>query len=98
MKDIERSFDAGVEKINDMKKQIEVLKTKTNQLINQVKGDYDKLIKIQELLIFSQSSGKAIEKTFFFFTVFKKQVIELDDLCQKFLDQYNSNGKKRQLN
>jgi len=89
VKDIAKSYEAGIEKMNEMKAQIEELKTKTTELINLVKRDYNKLLGIQAELTNSKTAAKAIKINFkIFFTPFKNSVTTLDSLCQDYLDQY----------
>jgi len=96
VKDIEKSFEAGIEKINEMKSHIDKLKTKTNGLIDLVKRDYKKLVGIQTQLTNSMSAANAIKISFkIFFTPFKNSVTTLDEECQKYLDLYTP---KRELN
>jgi len=85
VKDIEKRFETGIQKLNEMKSHIEKLKTKTNKLIGLVKRDYNKLVGIQTELTNSMSAANAIKISFrIFFTPF----------CQEYLDR----TPKRELN
>jgi len=65
VKDIEKRFETGIQKLNEMKSHIEKLKTKTNKLIGLVKRDYNKLVGIQtEFPCLPLTLSKSVSESF----------------------------------
>jgi len=89
VKDIEESFEKGIQELDNMKAHIKELSSKTNKLVGLVKRDYGKLLGIQTHLIDANNFARAVVNQSFkvYFQPFKTSLTKLDTLCESFLKE-----------
>jgi len=80
VKDIEESFEKGIQELDNMKAHIKELL---------VKRDYGKLLGIQTHLIDANNFARAVVNQSFkvYFQPFKTSLTKLDTLCESFLKE-----------
>ena len=90
IKEIEESYDKGIQELDNLQTNVQDLADKTNEMIDIVKSDYEKLTVIQSQIndanLFSEG---VIEVSFdIYFEPFKTSVTTLQTLCEAYLEEH----------
>jgi len=89
VKDIEESFEKGIQELDNMKAHIKELSSKTNKLVGLVKNDYRNLLDINTHLTDANNLARAVVNQSFnvYFEPFKASLTKLNALCESFLKE-----------
>jgi len=98
VKDIQKSFDAGIAEIGKMTKSIKSIGSKTNKLITRVKKDKEQMLTIQDKLDQAQRGGRLALRASFFFKRFQGKVEDLFNACNLYLAKRQKRSSYLQLN